>query len=218
MPAILNKHACMDGCNCRILATPPCKHAPFWLPSSQCSHPPADGCDGCVPAIRPAAWMAVIQPSQPFGRRMAVANSTQPSRRPDTSPGGSTLAPRATTPCSGWLASLSLSHRVGTLGQDLVSLATGRARRTCLRPGRACRACRARPRTPAHARARPRARPRARRTTRHCPGSLTLRFPHAQIPSHSDSVQGGAEVCRRPGWSEISRGPLPGYLKYRSLC
>ena len=44
-----------DGCNCRILATPPCKHAPFWLPSSQCSHPPADGCDGCVPAIRPAA-------------------------------------------------------------------------------------------------------------------------------------------------------------------
>ena len=42
------------------------------------------------------------------------------------------------------------------------------------------RAHRARPRTPAHVRARP----------RHCPGSLTLRFPHAQIPSRSDSVQG----------------------------
>ena len=113
-----------DGCNCRILATPPCKHAPFWLPSSQCSHPPADGSAMAVsrPSARPR-MMAVIQPSQPFGRRMAVANSTQPSRRPDTSPGGSTLAPRATTPCSGWLASLSLSHRVGTLGQDLVSLA-----------------------------------------------------------------------------------------------
>ena len=41
---------------------------------------------------------------------------------------------------------------------------------------------------------------------RHCPGSLTLRFPHAQIPSRSDSMQGGAEVCRRPGWSEILRG------------
>ena len=40
--AILNTH----GCNYRILATPPCKHAPFWLPSSQCSHPPADGCTG----------------------------------------------------------------------------------------------------------------------------------------------------------------------------
>ena len=75
------------------------------------------------PGHPPGRMMAVIQPSQPFGRRMAVANSTQPSRRPDTSPGGSTLAPRATTPCSGWLASLSLSHRVGTLGQDLVSLA-----------------------------------------------------------------------------------------------
>ena len=75
------------------------------------------------PSHPPGRKMAVIQPSQPFGRRMAVANSTQPSRRPDTSPGGSTLAPRATTPCSGWLASLSLSHRVGTLGQDLVSLA-----------------------------------------------------------------------------------------------
>ena len=47
---------------------------------------------------------------------------------------------------------------------------------------------------------------RARRTTRHCPGSLTLRFPHTQIPSRSDSVQGGAEVCHRPGWSEILRG------------
>ena len=67
---------------------------------------------------------------------------------------------------------------------------------------------RARPRTPAHARARPRtsAHVRARRTTRHCPGSLTLRFPHTQIPSRSDSVQGGAEVCHRPGWSEILRG------------
>ena len=55
VPAIL----ITDGCNCRILATPPCKHAPFWLPSSQCSHPPADGCDGCVPAIRPAArWLS----------------------------------------------------------------------------------------------------------------------------------------------------------------
>ena len=49
--AILDTH----GCNCRILATPPYQHTPFWLPSSQCSHPPADGCDGCVPAIRPAA-------------------------------------------------------------------------------------------------------------------------------------------------------------------
>ena len=75
------------------------------------------------PSSPPGRMMAVIQPSQPFGRRMAVANSTQPSRRPDTSPGGSTLAPRATTPCSGWLASLSLSHRVGTLGQDIVSSA-----------------------------------------------------------------------------------------------
>ena len=57
---------------------------------------------------------------------------------------------------------------------------------------------RERPRTSAHV--------RARRTTRHCPGSLTLRFPHTQIPSRSDSVQGGAEVCHRPGWSEILRG------------
>ena len=49
--AILNTH----GCNCRILATPPYQHTPFWLPSSQCSHPPADGCDGCVsrPSARP---------------------------------------------------------------------------------------------------------------------------------------------------------------------
>ena len=41
-----------DGCNCRILATPPCKHAPFWLPSSQCSH-----------ILRPMAAMAVSRPS-----------------------------------------------------------------------------------------------------------------------------------------------------------
>ena len=48
MPAILNTH----GCNYRILATPPSQHAPFWLPSSQCSHP-----------LRPMAAMAVSQPS-----------------------------------------------------------------------------------------------------------------------------------------------------------
>ena len=105
MPAIL----ITDGCNCRILATPPCKHAPFWLPSSQCSHPPADGCDGCVPAISARPHDGCHTAVAAIGRRMAVANSTQPSRRPDTSPGGSTLAPRATTPLF-WMAGVVISQ------------------------------------------------------------------------------------------------------------
>ena len=118
------------------------------------------------------------------------------------------------------------AHQSARLPQSLVGC-VGVSRGECepaRRPGRwaegsgACSIyARARPRTPAHAarprtaahgRARPRtsAHVRARRTTRHCPGSLTLRFPHTQIPSRSDSVQGGAEVCHRPGWSEILRG------------
>ena len=105
MPAIL----ITDGCNCRILATPPCKHAPFWLPSSQCSHPPADGCDGCVPAIRPAArWLS-------YSRRSHLAGGwlsrIRPSllAAPDTSAGGSTHAARATTPLF-WMAGVVISQ------------------------------------------------------------------------------------------------------------
>ena len=40
-----------DGCNYRILATPPSQHAPFWLPSTSAA------------ILRPMAAMAVSQPS-----------------------------------------------------------------------------------------------------------------------------------------------------------
>ena len=75
------------------------------------------------------------------------------------------------------------------------------------------RTCAHAPRTPAHARARPRtpAHVRARPRTPHY--AALPRFPHAQIPSRSDSLSlrfrargCAAEVCRRPGWSEILRG------------
>ena len=101
--------------------------------------PPSTRHSGCVPVsaaiLRPMAAMAVSQPSaRPHdGCHTAVAaiwpedgcREFDPAFSPP--PTRAQVAPLSLRepphPCSGWLASLSLSHRVGTLGQDIVSSA-----------------------------------------------------------------------------------------------